>query len=91
VFTVMRFFPTLANFLSTAFYFRVVPKTWSCTVGNYFVFGCRRLGWARYLRCLSVSPRRYAVFTVLTGAFRLCRVSNIGDGSVVEPNHVNVA
>jgi hypothetical protein len=40
---------------------------------------------------LGVSPRCYAVFTVLTSPVRLCRVSNIGDGSVIEPNHHHVA
>jgi hypothetical protein len=40
---------------------------------------------------LGVSLRCYAVFTVLTSPFRLCRVFTIGDGSVIEPNHANVA
>lgn len=40
---------------------------------------------------LGVSLRCYAVFTVLTSPFRLCRVFSIGDGSVIEPNHANVA
>jgi hypothetical protein len=31
------------------------------------------------------------VFTVLTSPVRLCRVSNVGDGSVIEPNHASVA
>jgi hypothetical protein len=52
---------------------------------------CRRLRWARYLLCLRGSPRRYAVFAVLTGALRRCRLSWIGHGSVVEPGHAHVA
>jgi hypothetical protein len=31
------------------------------------------------------------VFTVLTSASRLCRVPDIGGGSVIEPNHAHVA
>jgi hypothetical protein len=31
------------------------------------------------------------VFTVLTSPVRLCSVSNIGDGSVIEPSHAHVA
>jgi hypothetical protein len=31
------------------------------------------------------------VFAVLTGPLRLCRVSCIGHGSVIEPSHAHVA
>jgi len=31
------------------------------------------------------------VFAVLTGTFGLCRVSYIGHGAVIEPNHAHVA
>jgi hypothetical protein len=40
--------------------------------------------WARYLRCLGVFLRCFAVFTVLTSPFHLCRVSNIGDAHAAE-------
>jgi hypothetical protein len=43
------------------------------------------------LRCLRVSPRRYAVFAVLTGSVRLCSVSYVEHGSVIQPNHAQVA